>query len=254
MLLREFSKTILEELDFLNEGRNAEKLDLLNKSKNVLIPKIYWDFSRSTVLTLEYFQGTPLSQLLGSSKSAYEALACNPTQIAKRLSGALLKQILQDGCFHGDPHPGNVLILPGGKIALIDFGIIGFQTSSMRNQLAALFMALIQGNDQEIIKILSQMGVVPEEMDRVSFAKDITVLREKLKGGSGKIVMGESIQDSFNIVLRYGIYIPTEFVLVGKSLITLEGVLNKLDPTFSLVEHAKPFAGNCYGKGSALKG
>lgn len=254
MLLKEFSKTILEELDFLNEGRNAEKLAQLNKSKDVLIPKIYWEFSRSTVLTLQYFQGTPLSQLLGSSESAYEALACNPTQIANRLSSTLLKQILQDGCFHGDPHPGNVLILPEGRVALIDFGIIGFQTSSMRNQLAALFMALIQGNDQEIVKILSQLGVVPEEMDRVSFAEDIAVLREKLKGGSGKIVMGESIQDFFNIVFRYGIYIPSEFVLVGKSLLTLEGVLNRLDPTFSLVEHAKPFSRKLLWQKFSLKG
>lgn len=242
MLLGEFRKTILEELDFLNEGRNAEKLAQLNKSKNILIPKIYWELSKSTVLTLQYFPGIPLSQLLSSPKSAYEVLSCNPLQIANRLSSALLKQILQDGCFHGDPHPGNVLILPGGRVALIDFGIIGLQTPAMRNQLAALFIALIQGNDKEILKIVSQMGVVPEDIDKLSFEKDITVLREKLKGASGKIVMGESIQDFFNIVFRYGIYIPSEFVLVGKSLLTLEGVLNKLDPTFSLVEHAKPFS------------
>lgn len=80
------------------------------------------------------------------------------------------------------------------------------------------------------------------DMDRLSFRKDSKALREKLKGSSGKIVMGESIQDFFNIVFRYGIYIPSEFVLVGKSLLILEGVLNKLVPSFSLIEHAKPFS------------
>lgn len=172
MLLGEFGKTILEELDFLNEGRNAEKIANFNtKNKCILIPKIYWEFSRSTVLTLEYFEGIPLSQLLESSNSAYDTLSYNPLQIAEGLSQGLLQQILLDGCFHGDPHPGNILILPEGKIALVDFGITGSQTPVMRNQLAALFTAIVQGNDDQILRIISQMGVVPEDIDRVSFQK-----------------------------------------------------------------------------------
>jgi len=243
MLLREFSKTILEELDFLNEGRNAEKLAQFNKkNKSILIPKIYWEFSRSTVLTLEYFPGMPLSQILESSNSVHDALAYNPHQIADRLSQGLLKQIFLDGCFHGDPHPGNVLIMPEGKIALVDFGITGTLTPVMRHQLAALFIALARGKDDLILNTISQMGIVPKDIDRLSFRKDIAALRENLKASSGKIVIGESIQNFFNIVFRYGIYIPSEFVLIGKSFLTLEGVLNKLDSTFSLVEYAKPFS------------
>lgn len=243
MLLGEFSKTILDELDFLNEGRNAERhAQFSKKNKSILIPKIYWEFSRSTVLTLQYFPGIPLSQLLGSSNSAYNTLSYNPRQIADCLSQGLLKQILLDGCFHGDPHPGNVLILPEGKIALVDFGITGTLTRVMRHQLTALLTALVRGKDDQILKIISQMGIVPEDIDRLSFRKDITALRENLKASSGKIVMGESIQDFIDIVFRYGICIPSEFILIGKSLLTLEGVLNKLDPTFSLVEHAKSFS------------
>lgn len=239
LLLEEFSNTIHGELDFLNEGRNAEKLaNLSKKDPNVVIPKIYWNFSHPSVLTQEYIAGIPLYQVMGSQATTY-----NVHRIADRLSKALLQQILVEGCFHADPHPGNVLIIPGEKIALIDFGITGHLTSTMRGQILSLISALIRGDDTLILKTLSKMGIVPESVDRLSFQADISVLRSKhLQGSSGRLTMGDSIQDFFKIIFRHGIHVPSEFVLVGKSLLTLEGILKDLDPTLSLVEQAKPFS------------
>jgi len=115
MLLEEFSNTIMGELDFLNEGRNAEIIDKLNKkNSHIMIPKIYWEFTQPSVLTMEYISGIPLHQIIGSQETAYDV-----HRIADRLSKALLQQILLGGCFHGDPHTGNILILPGKKIALL---------------------------------------------------------------------------------------------------------------------------------------
>jgi len=239
ILLEEFSNTIKGELDFLNEGRNAEKIEKGNKkNSHIVIPKIYWEFTHSSVLTMEYISGIPLHQIIGSQETSY-----NVHQIADRLSKALLQQILLGGCFHGDPHPGNIFILPGEEIALLDFGITGHLTSIMKDQILSLMSALIRGNNALILETISQMGIVPEQVDRLALQADISALRHKhLKVPSGKFAMGESIQDFFNIIFRHGIHIPSEFILVGKSLITLEGILNELDPTLSLVEQAKPFS------------
>ena len=239
MLLEEFSNTIKGELDFLNEGRNAEKLANVNKENcNILIPKIYWKLTHPSVLTMEYITGISLHQIIGSRETTYDV-----HRIADRLSKALLQQILLGGCFHGDPHPGNVFILPGEKIALLDFGITGHLTPTMRDQILSLMSALIRGNNTLILETISQMGIVPEHVDRLALQTDISALRHKhLKVPSRKFAMGESIQDFFNIIFRHGIHIPSEFILVGKSLITLEGILNELDPTLSLVEQAKPFS------------
>jgi ubiquinone biosynthesis protein len=239
MLLKEFSESIKGELDFLNEGRNAEKIaKSCKKNSDILIPKIYWELSHPSVLTMEYITGIPLYQIIGSQETTH-----NVHLIADRLSKALLQQILLGGCFHGDPHPGNVIILPDGKIALIDFGITGHLTRTMKGQILSLISALIRGNDALILETISQMGIVPENVDRLTFQADISALRHKyLKGPSRELAMGESIQDFFNIIFRHGINIPSEFILVGKSLLTLEGVLNTLDPTISLLEQAKPFS------------
>lgn len=244
MLLKEFSKTLLEELDFLNEGRNAERVAQFNrKNKDLLIPKIYWSFSRSSVLTMQYIPGIPLSQMINSEKSMGGDFSdYNPHQVAKQLSHELLKQILQDGFFHADPHPGNILILPEGKIGLIDFGIIGTLNPVMRYQLTDLIAALVHGKDEQVLEMLTQMGIVPEHLNREAFRADLSALRTKHFRSSEKLHLGESIQDFFNIVLQHGIYIPSEFVLIGKSMMTLEGVLNRLDPTLSLVEQSMPFS------------
>lgn len=250
LLLEEFSETIQGELDFLNEGRNAEKLSKFNKRHpNILIPKIYWEFSHPSVLTMEYISGIPLLQIIGSQEQSYDV-----HRIADRLSKALLQQILLEGCFHADPHPGNVLVLPGEKIALIDFGITGHLTSIMKSQILSLFSALICGKDALILKIVSEMGIVPESVDRLTFQADISALRHKhLHESSRKFALGESIQEFFNTIFRHGIHIPSEFILVGKSLLTLEGVLNELDPTLSLVEQAKPFSRRFIWRKFALK-
>ncbi|HBW34462.1 AarF/ABC1/UbiB kinase family protein [Desulfosporosinus sp. BICA1-9] len=239
MLLEEFSNTIKGELDFVNEGRNAEKLSKVSiNNPHILIPKIYWELTQPSVLTMEYISGIPLHHIIGSQEAAYDV-----HRIADRLSKALLQQILLVGCFHGDPHPGNILILPGEKIALLDFGITGHLTRTMRGQILSLMSALIRGNNALILETISQMGIVSEQADKLAFQTDISALRHKhLKGPSRKLAMGESIQDFFNIIFRHGIHIPSEFILVGKSLITLEGILNELDPNISLVEQAKPFS------------
>lgn len=242
-ILDEFSKTLLEELNFVNEGQNTEKIAQFNKQGIFIIPKVYWEFSNATVLTLEFISGVSLYQIIEAKNSSSQYLEYNLSMIASQLSQGLLQQILIDGYFHGDPHPGNILLSPEGKIALIDFGILGTLTDSMRYQLAHLIDALIRGKDVRLLEVISQMGIVPEAMDRAQFLEDILALRSKhLLKTKGKRAISEAVRDFFNIINRHGIYIPSEFVLIGKSLLTLDGILYQLDPDLSLVELVKPYS------------
>ncbi|MBC2722892.1 MAG: AarF/ABC1/UbiB kinase family protein [Desulfosporosinus sp.] len=236
MMLKEFSDTINRELNFLNEGRNAEKLAKLNKrNSSVVIPKIYWEFSRPSVLTMEYISGIPLHQIIDSQKTSYDV-----HRIASCLSKALFQQIFLEGFFHADPHPGNVLISPGGKIGLIDFGIIGHLSQSRRDHILSLVSGLIRADNPLVFKTLSQMGILPDSFDLFHFERDLLTLRRKHLRAK-KFNMGQSIQGFMDIIFRHGIIIPSEFILLGKSLLTLEGTLSGLDPNFSLINQAKPF-------------
>lgn len=239
LMLEEFSNTITKELDFLNEGRNAEKLAKLSKgSSKIEIPKIYWEFSRPSVLTMEYISGIPLHKIMDSPEACH-----NVRQIAESLCRAIFQQIFRGGFYHADPHPGNVLILAESKIGLIDFGIMGQLSATMRKQILSLVSGMIRGNYDLIIKTLSKMGIVPDSLDKNSFQNDIARLRRKhIKVVGNKSGLGESIQEFFDIIYRYRIIIPSEFILMGKALLTLEGTLQELDPEFSLIEHAKPFS------------
>ncbi|MEL1135015.1 AarF/UbiB family protein [Desulfitobacterium sp. THU1] len=246
-LYNEFSKTLLEELDFTNEGRNMETLAQVKKRSAFIIPKVYWEFSHSNVLTQEFIPGIPLYQIITDlsrpKTPTAEKLEYNHSLIAKHLSQGLLQQILRDGKFHGDPHPGNILILPQGEIALIDFGIFGTLTDQNRSELTAIVAALIRGKDQKLLDILSRIGIVPENIDQTQFLQDISALRTKhLKRDLKKIEMGVAIQDFFYLINRHGIYIPSQFILVGKCILTLEGILVQLDPGLSLVELLKPYS------------
>lgn len=243
-IFNEFSKTLLEELDFSNEGRNTEQLAQLNKKNSAfVIPKIYWEFTNTKVLTQEYISGIPLHQIIDDRNPLSQGEEYNRSLIAKQLGQGFLQQILGDGYFHGDPHSGNILILPQGKIALIDFGVLGTLTKSMRYQLANLIAALLRGKDERLLEVISQMGIVPQQLDRAQFLRDIADLRsEYLKKSQGIIKIGGGVQGFFNLIHQHGIYLPSEFVLVGKSLLTLEGYLYRLDPEFSLIENVKPYS------------
>lgn len=246
-LYNEFSKTLLEELDFTNEGRNAETLAQVNKRGTFIIPKVYWEFSHSNVLTQEFILGIPLYQIITDltrpKTPTAEKQDYNHALIAKRLSQGLLRQILRDGKFHGDPHPGNILILPRGEIALVDFGIFGTLTEQNRSELNAIVAALVRGKDEKLLDLLSRIGIVPENINRTQFLQDISALRTKhLKRSLKKIEMGMAIQDFFHLLNHHGIYIPSQFILVGKSILTLEGIVVQLDPSLSLVELLKPYS------------
>ncbi|SDI19343.1 ABC1 kinase family protein [Desulfosporosinus hippei] len=237
-VVEEFAKSLRNELDYSIEGRNAEKIAKQFKNdKSVHIPSIYWDYSTRKVLTLEFVEGLRLNQFESLKKNGYDHKI-----LAEKLVQALFHQILIAGFFHADPHPGNIFLLKGGVISFIDFGMVGRLTLDMKHNFASLIIAMMRQNTEAMIKAVLRIGIVPEDVNLLLLSNDVDELREKyMDVPMSRISLGEAISDLFEVAFRHRIRIPSDFTMVAKCLLILEGIVEKLDPQLSIMDMAEPF-------------
>ena len=237
-MLREFSGWLEKELDYTNEGKNAEKIAKeFEDDPQVVIPRIFWEFTTRHVLTMSYVDGVKLND-----REKLVALHYDEKLIAARLSKALLQQILRDGFFHGDPHPGNIFVLSGGRIAFVDFGIVGNLTPVIKLRFTNFLSSLTRRNTKSMVKALLQLGVVPQNVDLDRLEQDLDRMRRKhLDVPIAQTSLSELVNDLLAMAFQHRIEIPSDFILLGKSLLTLEGIIHELDPTMSVAKLAKPF-------------
>ncbi|MFJ7976146.1 ABC1 kinase family protein [Peribacillus sp. NPDC096379] len=237
-MIEEFSKALQAELDYHVEGNNSEKIaNQFNNQANIRIPDIYWDFSTKKVLTMEYIKGTKISQL-----KELDLLGYDRKIIAKRVTNSMLHQILIEGFFHGDPHPGNMMVLPDEVVVFMDFGMVGRLTSDMKYQLASLVISLKRGDTSGIIKAISKMGILPDQINMSLLRADVDELKDKYYHlPLSQISLGEAVNDLFTVSFYHQIQIPADMTMLGKALLTVEGVVADLDPDFNMVQAAEPF-------------
>jgi ubiquinone biosynthesis protein len=237
-IVEELARSIREELDYENEGRNADRI--ANQFKNdstILIPKVYWEYTTSKVLTMEYYEGTKLNEV---DKLAQQGL--DSKIIAERIVNAIFQQILLDGFFHGDPHPGNILALPGEVIVFMDFGMVGRLTAEMKNHIASFVIALMRQNTVEVVKAITNMGLVPDDVNTTQLRSDVDKLREKyIDVPFSQMSVGTAVNELFSVAYRHNIQLPTDLTILGKSLLTLEGTVEKLNQEISIIAVAEPF-------------
>ncbi|GAB6172615.1 AarF/ABC1/UbiB kinase family protein [Paradesulfitobacterium aromaticivorans] len=234
----EFARSLRAELDYTIEGRNAEKISRqVADDPRIHIPQIFWEHTTKKVLIMEYVEGLKLSRLEELEEQGY-----NRKGIAETLAKTILQQILIEGFFHADPHPGNILVLPGGVIALIDFGMVGRLSPDMKQHFASLVIALMRQKTEDMIRAILQMGLVPDDVKLPLLRKDVDDLREKYLGVPlSQIHLGEAVNELFAVAFRHRILIPADLTLLGKAILTLEGIVAKLDPELSILDIAKPF-------------
>jgi ubiquinone biosynthesis protein len=233
-LVEEFRKTILLELDFRREGRNADRLrEHLRDMPGIVIPQVFWEYSAPRVLTIEYMVGQGLREAL--SRSAEDR-----HRIAAHLYEAFLKQIFEDGFFHADPHPGNLLFLPDGRVGLLDFGIVGRVS---RDRLAGLVTILLAIMEQDVEALLDEciaLGLMPADLDRQTIQYEIDeLLAEHLDLPLRDISLGHILETLFEMGRKHRLKVLSNLVLLGKTMMTLEAVIRALDPAFALVEEAR---------------
>ncbi|CAM2752358.1 ABC1 kinase family protein [Salinicoccus roseus] len=237
-MIEEFSRAIIDELDYTIEGRNTEKIGRqFTEDETVHIPAIFWDVTTKNVLVMEYIDGIGISDF-----NAIEEKGYSRERLAERLTHAIFHQILIEGFFHGDPHPGNITIMEDEVIGFMDFGMVGKMTKEMKANFGSLLIAMMRKDADGVVRAITHMGVVPDEVDMKALKKDAELLRDKYYDiPLSRMNLGEAVQDIFDIANTHRIKLPTDFTMLGKTILTLESIVRQLDPDFSIVDVAEPF-------------
>ena len=238
-MLREFHTTVFEEMDYVKEGRNADRFRYNFRSWRVIqVPKIYWSHTSRRVLTLEFIRGTKVTDI-----EQLRARRISAVKVNRLLVRTYLKQLLEDGFFHADPHPGNLLVLDSGHLAFFDFGMVGRITPKLQSQMIDAFFHVVgrdvQGLGQDIINLnFLKPGVDPETVRPVVEKLFKVYLNLKL----GEVKFKELTYDLAEVMYEYPFRLPANFTYIMRALMTLEGIGVVTDPDFSFFETAKPFA------------
>jgi len=237
-LVKEFRRTIRREMDFTREGHTIERFAAnFADDPTMHIPKVYWEHSGETVLTLEYIRGIKISEFEELLAQGFDL-----KELAKRGATAFLKQVLDHGVFHGDPHPGNIFVLPDHVLCLLDFGMVGRLSPELKQQLIDLLEALLQRDVERIIAQLLYSGELTDEADLKNLRRDLhefiedyyDILLQDLR-------VGKLLTDFIEILTHHRIRFPADFMLLAKSLIAMEGLGRQLDPGFNMIDYMRPY-------------
>ena len=238
-MLREFSETISEEMNYAQEGRNADLFrENFKKWKAIHVPQIYWTHTTARVLTMEFIRGTKVVDI-----EALRAKRFSPVKVNRLLVRTYLKQLLEDGFFHADPHPGNLLVMDNGHLAFFDFGMTGKITPRLQSLMINAFFHVVSrdvhGLAQDLINLdFLKPGVDPEQIRPIVEGLFQHYLNLKL----GEVNFKELTYDLAEVMYEYPFRLPANFTYIIRALMTLEGIGIVTDPEFSFFDTAKPYA------------
>ncbi len=240
VIYSEFSDTVHEELDYIHEGHNAETI-AANSAGNpeVIIPRIFWEYTTRRVLTLEFEQGLKITDYSGLEQAGVDR-----RQLARRLLQICVKQILADGFFHADLHPGNLFVTPAGKIILIDFGMVGVISRPLRENLVQLAQAMVQRDFDQVTTLLKKVGFIRRGADVGLLVQAIGVFMEQFLGKGDDLFsgnLGEILENMESLLYEQPFQIPANFTFLGKALGTVYGLCVGLDPTINFLDEARPY-------------
>jgi ubiquinone biosynthesis protein len=239
-LVDEFARTIRQELDYRMEARNAEQFHRdFAGHPHVRVPRVYWDYSRSRVLTLELLEGVHLRDLDLSAYTIDER-----KRLSYVIAEAWMHMIFRHGFFHGDPHPSNVMVLEeSDKIGLIDFGMVGNLTDEDMSKLTGLFIDAVNERIEALPRRLAALGVrYPREREDEFVAELRDVYYRYYGARLAEIDPIQLIREAFALIYRMHLQLPTRFVLLDRAIATLGSVGMELYPDFNVFDVAKPYA------------
>ncbi len=236
--VEEFAHSIRKELDFIHEARNAEIFARnFAGDETIRVPRVYWDHTTSRILTMEYITGVKIADLSGLDQAGLDrrTLAWNGAK-------ATLAQVFDHGFFHADPHPGNIIALPGNVIALVDFGMMGRLEGRLRALVGDLLFGVVERDVDLVIRALTDMGCVQVGRDSTALRRDLLDMLDEYYGVPLKrLDFRRLFEEGIDLFHRHRLKVPAGLVLMGKALVTEEGVGRMLDPDFDMVTMAKPY-------------
>lgn len=237
-LVNQFARTIRRELNFSREGRTLDEFRRLFRNDATLyVPKVHWDLTTEAVLTMEFIDGCRIDNAEG-----LQAAGISPADLAANGSRIFMKMAFELGIFHGDPHPGNLRIMPDGAIALLDYGMIGILDEEKREQLVDLFTAVVRQDVRTATEVIRESGQPFRLIDEPLLRIDVRDFVETYYGVSlERLNVGSMLSDFVSILSSHGIRCPGDMMLLIRAMVTLEGVGRSLDPDFNMAEQLVPF-------------
>jgi predicted unusual protein kinase regulating ubiquinone biosynthesis (AarF/ABC1/UbiB family) len=231
-LLRQFQRSLADELDYKREARNLVKLgDLTSDYDLLVVPQPVPTHSTSRVLTMDRVEGTKVTDVGPLGLMDYDT-----TSIADQLFKAYLKMILDDGFLHADPHPGNLMLTDDGRLALLDLGMVAVVPPRLQGSVVKLMLAIADGNGEEAALVLAEMGHPLEGYDAAAFRDDVSHLVSSAVNDGSEFQAGTALMELSRMSGAHGLRPPAEMSMIGKALLNLDQATMHLDPDFAPAE------------------
>ena len=236
-VVRQFRDSLRRELDFAAECRSAERIAAnFADDPGLVVPRVHWRWTSERLNVQDFIDGIPAGDL-----AAVDAAGLDRTALARAGAGIVLEMLLEDGLFHADPHPGNIFFLRDGRIALIDFGMVGHLGERRRLEIARLLHGMVVQDAESVADILLDWSL-GGEVDEERLESDTATLVDRYRGVPLKdLRMGTMLSDAAGLLRAHGLVLPPDLALVIKAFLTLEGFGRQLDPGFDMATEAKPW-------------
>ncbi len=250
-LVQEFEGWIEDELDFLQEARNIHRFGKqFEDDETIYVPAVYWDLTTPKVLTIEFIDGIPIDHV-----DALREAGLDPTQIARRGTMAVLHQIFENRFFHGDPHPGNLLVRPGGAIAPLDYGLMGRLDEILVGQVGDLLQGILRKDSRLIVRTLVRFNRRRTDVDQDGLRLAVSDLLDRYHAVPVHMMRIEQFYwDLVELIRAFDIRFPRDLYLMGKAVVVMESIAQKLDPRFDVVATARTyFTHTVVGRAEAQK-
>jgi predicted unusual protein kinase regulating ubiquinone biosynthesis (AarF/ABC1/UbiB family) len=237
-IYQEFFTLLYQEIDYIHEGHNADRFrENFSYDSRIIVPKIYWRYTTKRVLTMEYAPGIKIDDRQGM-----EAYHINKDKVIELGICSYLKQLLQDGFFQSDPHPGNMAVTKEGKLIFYDFGTMAEVKSIAKDQMMRTFFAVLRKDTDEVVETLVYMGLIEQMSDMTPVKRLVAFLLEKFRDKPIDIRAFEQLGTELYIMFEQQPFrLPPQMTFIIKSLTTLDGIARALDPQYNLLAASQPF-------------
>jgi predicted unusual protein kinase regulating ubiquinone biosynthesis (AarF/ABC1/UbiB family) len=252
-IYQEFFNVLYREIDYVQEGKNADRFrENFRNQPRIRVPKIYWQYTTRRVLAMEYLPGIKIND-----RQSLEACGIDPKELNKLGISSYLKQLLQDGFFQADPHPGNLAVSQQGDLIFYDFGMMSEVKPLAKGQMVKTFFAIMRKDTDEVVDSLVDMGLIVPVRDMTPVRRIIGFLLEKFVERPLEIKAFKQLRNElYAMFVQQPFRLPAQMTYIVKSLTTLDGIARVLDPDYSLMAGAQPFirslAMGARGQGNAL--
>ncbi|MDD5418265.1 MAG: AarF/ABC1/UbiB kinase family protein [Methanomicrobiaceae archaeon] len=237
-MVREFSTQIRKELDFVRDGKNADRLALhMKRVPGIKVPRIYWSYTSTRMLAMEYVEGVRVDDL-----DAIREMHVDPAGVAERGFAAYIQQVFIDGVFHGDPHPGNLLVTPRGDLVFLDFGIFGVMRPEKRAVFIDLLRGIIDADVDAVMKSFAQIGIRVDDRDLDALKDDLyAVFLDYREFQISQFDASMALYGLTETLRRYRIRVPGSMMLIFKVIVMISDLGVQLDPNFNFDERIRPY-------------